>query len=205
MKLKICGMKYASNINEVAALKPDFMGFIFYPASARFVGSNFDPQLLKSLPEDIKKTGVFVNAALADILVVINAYKLDYVQLHGNESPVQCKALNRHAKVIKAFGIHPGFDFNQTEAYEDSCEYLLFDTQSQTHGGTGKSFDYALLQNYRGKVQFFLSGGIGLEEIAGLDQIVHPMLAGIDVNSRFETAPGMKDIQALGKIKFEKK
>jgi phosphoribosylanthranilate isomerase len=202
MKLKICGMKYASNIPEVALLKPDFMGFIFYPASARFVGTDFDPQLLKDLPAAIKKTGVFVNAALADILVLIKTYALDCVQLHGKELPDQCKALRMHASVIKAFGIHSGFDFKRTEAYEDCCDYLLFDTYSKSHGGSGKSFDPALLANYQGKCPFFLSGGIGLEEISNLSQIKHPLLAGVDVNSRFETAPGLKDVSALQKIKF---
>ena len=202
MKLKICGMKYASNIREAALLKPDFMGFIFYPGSKRFVGADFDPYILSLLPAEINKTGVFVNPSLEDTVRFIKAYGLDYVQLHGEESPGQCLALRKYVKVIKAFGVHAGFDFKITEGYEESCDYLLFDTYTKAHGGSGKSFDPDLLTNYTGRLPFFLSGGIGLEEIANLHLIHHPRLAGVDVNSRFETEPGLKNISELKKIKL---
>ncbi|MGZ4034723.1 MAG: phosphoribosylanthranilate isomerase [Bacteroidia bacterium] len=198
MFLKICGLKHKENIEQVAALKPDFMGFIFYPESKRFVGEYF--RMPEIFPE-IKKVGVFVNAKAGYIIEKIDEYNLDLIQLHGNESASFCEVMSHIVKVIKAFGIDENFDFNILENYKGSCDYFLFDTKTEGHGGSGKQFDWKFLENYKSDVPFFLSGGIGLKEIEDV-QNLKLKVAGIDVNSKFETEPGIKNIKELEKIKI---
>jgi phosphoribosylanthranilate isomerase len=193
LKLKICGMKQAGNIRGVAALSPDFMGFIFYPQSKRFVGNDFE---MPEIPSSIKKVGVFVNDSKENILEKAAKYKLDYVQLHGDESADFCKGLSNSARIIKAFGVDKQFDFASLNDYENFCEYFLFDTKTKEHGGSGKSFDSDILKNYRSSKPYFLSGGIGLEEVSGIKYQVSKCFA-IDVNSKFEIEPGLKDINKL--------
>lgn len=196
--IKICGIKYPENAREVAALNPDLMGFIFYPASPRFVGNPPDPELFRNIPASVSKTGVFVNAHPEDILNASRTFGLPYIQLHGNESPEICRLLkNNRLSLMKAFPVQAGFDFAQTKAYEPFCEYFLFDTSSPAYGGTGKQFDWNILQEYQGTVPFFLSGGIGPDDAEKILRIFHPSLAGVDVNSRFETEPGRKNILML--------
>jgi phosphoribosylanthranilate isomerase len=200
MKLKICGMKYAGNIREVAALSPDFMGFIFYPQSKRFVGNDFE---MPEIPASIKKVGVFVNESRENILDKATKHKLDYVQLHGDESAGFCGELFQSLKlwksftmIIKAFGTHEDFDFSLLKEYENNCEYFLFDTKTKEYGGSGKSFDWTILKNYRASKPYFLSGGIGLEEFSSPKSKV-PSAFALDVNSKFEIEPGLKDIEKL--------
>ncbi|MDO7742863.1 MAG: phosphoribosylanthranilate isomerase, partial [Pedobacter sp.] len=147
-KLKICGMKDPLNIRDAAALKPDYLGFIFYPASKRFI-ADLDPAVVRNIPSSIKTTGVFVNEELAVVKKAIADYRLKAVQLHGQESPDYCRALLNDAEVIKAFGIDAAFNFASLKPYEDAADYFLFDTQTAEHGGSGKTFSWQLLEQYK--------------------------------------------------------
>lgn len=205
MLLKVCGLKDKENIKQIAALKPDFMGFIFYSQSKRFVGEDFNMPIISS---EIKKVGVFVNSKADYIIEKVDKYKLDFIQLHGNESASFCDVMSHLVKVIKVFGVDEHFDFNLLNAYRNSCEYFLFDTKTTEHGGSGRQFDWTLLEKYDNAVPFFLTGGIGLEEI----KLVQSQAAGqagsmfkvggVDVNSKFEIEPGFKDIEKLKMIKL---
>ena len=199
-KLKICGMKVPSNIEGAIALQPDYLGFIFYPGSKRFV-DHLDAAVVKNISADIKTTGVFVDEKLETVLATIGLYQLKAVQLHGNESPEYCAALSGKAEVIKAFGISESFDFNMLKAYEGTADYFLFDTQTPGHGGSGQTFNWQLLDKYTLQTPYFLSGGIGLENAAELMGITDARLYALDVNSRFELAPGLKDIDLLNQFK----
>ncbi|MFM6937621.1 MAG: phosphoribosylanthranilate isomerase, partial [Aquirufa sp.] len=171
MKLKICGMKYPDNILEVGSLLPDYMGFIFWEKSARF----FDGQL-PNLPQSIKKTGVFGNASREEIAAKVTQYDLQAVQLHGQESVDFCQELkNKLAKsieIIKVFSVDEAFDFDQLKPFEMVCDYFLFDTKGKLPGGNGTTFDWKVLENYPSKKPFFLSGGIGLNEIDLVNEIL---------------------------------
>lgn len=198
MKLKICGMKYSENIKKTAEVLPDYLGFIFYEKSPRF----FDGTL-PELPESIRKVGVFVNAPISDILQKINEYNLQVVQLHGNESPEICEILKIiNIPVIKVFSVDDTFDFEAIQPYETVCDYFLFDTKGKNPGGNGTTFNWQILKNYPSKKPFFLSGGIGLEEIEAIKKLNLPIYA-IDVNSKFETKPGLKNTQLLKELQHE--
>jgi phosphoribosylanthranilate isomerase len=200
IKLKICGMRVPENIAAVIALEPDYIGFIFYPGSKRFVAV-LDPQIVKSIPEPIKATGVFVDEKIEIVKEKIAAYGLKAVQLHGKETPAYCKELQKITEVIKAFGIDGSFDFDRLDDYYDVTDYYLFDTQTAQHGGSGKSFNWRLLEKYQLPKPFFISGGIGLENVAELPRINDERLYGADVNSRFENPEGLKDIDQLTDFK----
>jgi phosphoribosylanthranilate isomerase len=201
LKLKICGMKQASNIAAVADLQPDYMGFIFYAKSPRFI-SEVSSELIKYVPLSIKTTGVFVNEDLDIVKAYVIKYNLKAVQLHGNESVAYCEALKSSgAEVIKAFGVDKNFDFNQLEPYENAVHYFLFDTQTPVHGGSGKVFDWQLLSNYKLDKFYFLSGGIDLTHIEAIKSIGDPRLYAVDINSKFEIEPGLKDVERLKEFK----
>ena len=188
MKLKICGMKYPENIIEVSSLLPDYMGFIFWGKSTRCV-EGFIPLL----PKSIQKVGVFVDATIAEILSKIKQYDLDAIQLHGNEDVDFCKNLKSdNIEIIKVFSIHNMFNFNQLAAFEKHCDYFLFDTKGKLPGGNGLTFDWDILKNYPSKKPFFLSGGIGMDELDRIKNLNLPLYA-IDVNSKFEIEPGLKN------------
>lgn len=198
MKLKICGMKYPDNIQKVATLQPDYLGFIFYEKSPRYFNGK-----LPELPKSIKKAGVFVNATMNDILKKIKEYDLQVVQLHGNETPEICEVLKIiNVEVIKAFSVNDDFDFETLAPYETVCDYFLFDTKGQNPGGNGTTFNWEILKNYPSKKPFFLSGGIGLEEINKIKQLDLPIHA-LDVNSKFEIKPGLKNTQLLKELQNE--
>lgn len=191
-------MRYGANIQEVARLKPDLMGFIFYPRSKRFVGEDFDPALVKSVMPEIQTVGVFVNEEVEKIISQVRRYSLDFVQLHGNESPASCQMLREKGiKVLKAFGIHHDFDWSALLPYIDSCDYFLFDTSTKDFGGSGVKFNWNTLTNYELTKPFVLSGGIAPEDADSIKGIKHPQMAGIDINSCFETEPGLKDVNRL--------
>lgn len=194
-------MREASNIAALSALAPDYMGFIFWAPSKRFVDTS-TPQLLPH----IKKTGVFVDASVDYIQTVIKNHQLQAVQLHGEETPNYCQLIQSFGvEVIKAFMIKDHFNFNVLDPYENSCDFYLFDTKGVLPGGNGYGFDWKILNTYPSKKPFFLSGGIGieqLEEIATLLKTDLPLYA-IDVNSKFESAPGLKKIDALTQFKQE--
>jgi phosphoribosylanthranilate isomerase len=201
MKLKICGMKYPDNILEVGSLLPDYMGFIFWKKSARF----FDGQI-PELPESIKKTGVFVNETAEFILEKIQSHDLKAIQLHGQESVAFCKELKnkiaQDIEIIKVFSIIDTFDFTLLKPFEPVCDYFLFDTKGKLPGGNGVTFDWTVLENYPSQKPFFLSGGIGLEELEAVKEILKTNLPiyAIDVNSKFEIEPGLKNISSCTEL-----
>lgn len=204
IKLKVCGMKYADNLYKIAALQPDYLGFIFYTASKRYMAETLSPELVNNLPASIKRIGVFVNAGEAFILEKAKAYSLDLLQLHGDESPDLCNALKEKGyQVVKAFGVHQDFDFDELKKYADVVDYYLFDTKGPAYGGNGIVFDWSVLKKYDQHKPFFLSGGIGLEEIHELGKLQEMNVHALDVNSRFELEPGMKNIDLLREFKEE--
>lgn len=198
-------MRETENIKVVLALKPDFMGFIFYANSPRYAPDFLSADLLKSFPKSIKKVGVFVNAEENYILEKIKEFDLDMVQLHGNESAEFCKNLKvSGVSIMKAFSIDANFDFKTTSAYANFCDLFLFDTKAEKgYGGHGKKFDWKLLDKYTLDTPFLLAGGIDLYNLKFLNEIKNPAFSGIDVNSKFEEAPGLKDIQKLKLLKKE--
>jgi phosphoribosylanthranilate isomerase len=203
IKLKVCGMKYPDNITELSALQPDYMGFIFYRPSKRFVG-NLDQAITTSLPSTIKATGVFVDEDLDDVVETAKKFGLRAFQLHGSESAGYCRALKAilpDIELIKAFGINESFSFDILDDYQNGVDYFLFDTQTAAHGGSGKTFNWQLLSRYKLQKPYFLSGGIGMEEVTQIKEIMDPRLYAIDVNSRFETAAAVKDIKQLKTFK----
>ena len=204
LRLKICGMKAPSNILEVAALQPDYMGFIFYKQSKRYAGG-LSAELLKDLPLNIKKTGVFVDESLSVAAKFVTEFGFSAIQLHGAETPEYCLELKEllppGTEIIKAFGVDERFDFAQLRAYEAVVDYFLFDTQTPGHGGSGKVFNWSLLARYELDKPYFLSGGIGPEHAEDIGNLKDKRLYAIDVNSRFELEPGLKQIDKLNDFK----
>lgn len=215
MKLKVCGMKNVENLQSIAELQPDYMGFIFYEKSKR----NFEG-IIPELPKNIKKTGVFVNEYVEIVISLVEEYELEAIQLHGDESVEYIRELKSYFKdrkalrqaqcdieMIKVFGIKDQFDFSILEAYLSEVDYFLFDTKGKERGGNGEKFDWSVLKNYPYQKPFFLSGGIGPEDIREIKKIQDsglPVYA-IDINSRFETQPGMKNIKEVKKFKNDLK
>jgi len=200
MKIKVCGMKYPDNISAVAALQPDYMGFIFYPQSPRYAGEieKYIGETEKNLEKiAVFKTGVFVNENEGKVKKLIGKCHLDAIQLHGSESPQFCGLFKGKVTVIKAFGIDEHFDFATLEPYDGKVDYFLFDTKTSQHGGSGQSFDWSLLDQYKLDIPFFLSGGLSPENIEEVKSIDHPQFYGVDLNSKFEIEPGLKDIDKL--------
>ena len=188
-------MREADNIREVEALGIDLMGLIFWPKSKRYVAER--PQYL---PTQVKKVGVFVDASLEDIRQHIQDYQLDIIQLHGHETPdfiAQLSIFNFQFSIIKAFNIATAEDLAQTKPYEGIVDYFLFDTKAQLPGGSGEQFDWSVLSHYEGTTPFLLSGGIGPDDAERIKSFHHPRCIGIDLNSRFEIAPGLKDVNQL--------
>ncbi|WP_310594599.1 phosphoribosylanthranilate isomerase [Flavobacterium sp.] len=195
-------MKYPDNILEVGSLLPDYMGFIFWKKSARY----FDGTM-PTLPQSIKKTGVFVNASQEEIGSKVTQYDLQAVQLHGQESVAFCKELKEYfgnaIEIIKVFSVDSAFDFDQLKPFETVCDYFLFDTKGKLPGGNGTTFDWKVLENYSSKKPFFLSGGIGVDEIDLVNEILKtdlPLFA-VDLNSKFEIEPGLKNTKLLSSFK----
>jgi phosphoribosylanthranilate isomerase len=196
MKLKICGMKYPDNILEVGSLLPDYMGFIFWRKSARYFNGE-----MPELPKSIRKTGVFVNESIPVIEEKVTKYDLQAVQLHGQESVEFCSELKTKfgtsIEIIKVFSADENFDFSVLKPYESVCDYFLFDTKGKLPGGNGTTFDWQILEKYPSTKPFFLSGGIGIEELENINEISKtdlPLYA-IDINSKFEIEPGLKNVQ----------
>ncbi|KAB7726167.1 phosphoribosylanthranilate isomerase [Rudanella paleaurantiibacter] len=201
MNVKVCGLRDADNLKEVAALNPDFVGFIFYDKSPRFVGEELDVEVVRSLPRNIRKVGVFVNASPESIIRNVKKYDLQYVQLHGTETPDFCKSLRmRGINIIKAFRVDETFNFSMLNNYKLQCDFFLFDAKGEQPGGNGFAFDWSLLSRYDNEKPFFISGGIGLNNLADLEQIRHLKLYGVDVNSQVEVSPGVKDIEKLKEL-----
>lgn len=201
MKVKICGMREAANILAIADFNPDFLGFIFYDKSPRYVADTLSTEVLRGLPATVAKVGVFVDAPLPELLTIATQYSLDYVQLHGHETPAYCQAVRaQRLQVIKAFSVDEQFDFSTLAAYEPGCEFFLFDTKGARRGGNGRSFDWRVLANYQGPTPFLLSGGLGPANTDQLLRFHHPRLAGYDFNSLLEISPGFKNVEVIGQL-----
>ena len=188
-------MREAENIREVEALGIDMMGFIFWPKSSRYVSERPD-----YLPKHVKRVGVFVNEDPEQVKRLAADYRLDYIQLHGQESPEQISHLSpltSHLSIIKAFNIATAEDLLQTQPYEGVADLFLFDTKGKSVGGNGEKFDWDVLDAYHGSTPFLLSGGIGPDDAERVNAFHHPKCIGIDLNSRFELSPGLKDINKL--------
>jgi phosphoribosylanthranilate isomerase len=230
MKLKVCGMKYVENIQQVAALQPDYLGFIFYEKSKR----NFEG-IIPELPKSIKKTGVFVNEMLEIVISMVEEYRLEAIQLHGDESAAYVLALqnqlearralfieenkqikkkknqhyisNHKVEIIKVFGIKDAFDFDLLKPYLELVDFFLFDTKGKERGGNGTKFDWQVLENYPFQKPFFLSGGIGLEDVDNILSFLSRQESNycyaLDINSKFEITPGKKNIEELTRFKKE--
>lgn len=201
MLIKVCGMREPDNIRRVAEAGADWMGFIFYARSPRFAGSLSPDEISKerTVREPPVRVGVFVDATPEYMMEMGNKYALGYLQLHGNESPDTCYALQKRGyAVIKAFSIADEEDLKLTADYEGRADYFLFDTKCNGYGGSGKQFDWSVLTAYKGQTPFLLSGGINPDSVEAIRNFYHPKLAGLDLNSGFETDPGMKD---AGKLK----
>ena len=221
--IKVCGMRDAQNIREVAALGVNLIGLIFYPKSPRYVESissdagiipdysSLTPKPLSKgegsdmLDKQLKAVGVFVNDMPQNIVTAVYNYHLSYVQLHGDESPVMIDNLRRtlvpdivpQIKIIKAISVSSTEDLKRCEQYEGHVDLFLFDTKCKGYGGSGQKYDWSVLEAYTGQTPFLLSGGIGPDDADRLRDFHHPQCVGIDLNSKFETAPGMKDINLL--------
>jgi phosphoribosylanthranilate isomerase len=200
MKLKICGMNSQENAVSISELQPDFLGFIFWKNSKRFCES-----VIETIPEKIQKVGVFVDADYDEIAEKIISHQLAFIQLHGQESFEFCqkiKALN--TKVIKAITIDKQFDFSSLKDYKNNVDYFLFDTKGKFPGGNGTTFDWEILNQYTEEIPYFLSGGIGLDELPKLEEFLKSKAANhcfaLDINSQFEDEPGIKNKQKIKKF-----
>ncbi len=191
MKIKVCGLRNYENISNILIAGADYVGFIFHKESPRYFNGSLSFDEVRSIKA--KKVGVFVNECTYSILDKVAHHDLDLVQLHGNESPQQCKELKSYVKVIKTFGMDPEFNFEILKEYVGSIDYFLFDTKTEFHGGSGKSFDHKLLSGYNLETPFFISGGISSESTEALKKLKMKQLFGIDINSKFEISPGMKE------------
>ncbi len=201
LKLKICGMKYPENIIDVAKLQPDYFGFIFYPKSKR----NFDGEI-PIISDKVKRTGVFVDTSIENVVEKVKKYRLSAIQLHGVENVKFCKKLKVELKdtnieIIKVFSVGETFDFSDLEDYQDVCDYFLFDTKGKEKGGNGIIFNWKLLEDYTSQKPYFLSGGIGLDAVENIKEFIKSDASkycyALDVNSMFEDKPGMKNIENL--------
>lgn len=199
LKCKVCGITDPKNAGAISAHRPEYMGFIFYPRSLRYVGKNPDPALFSVVHEDVEKTAVFVNEYYERMIEVTGKYGIRNVQLHGMESPETCIALRSHGlRVIKVF---PGDQLENKRLlkdYEEVADYFLFDTPAKFHGGSGRKFDWSRLEKCSSRKKFFLSGGISVDDAEYLRKLELKGLFAVDINSRFETAPGMKDPVLVG-------
>lgn len=200
IKVKVCGMRDAENIAALTKINPDFIGFIFYDKSPRYVGE-MDENILKAIPKAIKKVGVFVNANPDYIIKNAKKYDLQYVQLHGHETPDFCRNLKtRGINIIKAFLIDDTFNFSSLNNYKPHTDYFLFDTKGTQIGGNGVTFDWNLLKKYDNEKPFFLSGGLSLENIEQVAELSGLRIYGLDVNSNFEIEPALKDIDKIAEL-----
>ena len=196
--VKICGMRDPDNIREISLLCPDFMGFIFYRESPRFVGDDF---ICPDLPFYIQRSGVFVNESLETVLALASRNRLDMIQLHGHESPDYCKSVKEAGfKVTKVFRVDDLFSMESVMPWAAIADYFLFDTRGEQPGGNGRTFNWSVLEQYRAEVPFFISGGLTPENLKEVQDIKNPYFRGVDLNSGVESAPGIKDFTKSVKV-----
>ena len=207
MIIKVCGMRDPENINALLELPIDLMGLIFYKKSARNVLDSMAAGILEASEGKVQRVGVFVNEDIDTIINKVAKFKLQYVQLHGKEDPDYCYDLlaasakrfgcDDELQLIKAFSVDETFDFSVTKGYTAYCKYFIFDTKGKNPGGNGFSFDWQLLENYTADLPFLLSGGLGETDAAAVNTLSFPTLVGVDLNSKFEISPALKDIDRL--------
>jgi phosphoribosylanthranilate isomerase len=203
MKIKICGIKYLDNMQAIQDLQPDYMGFIFYRESKRSLHETLMPSDLATVPNNIKKVGVFVNDSVRNIVDYVQWFELDAIQLHGDETVFYLIELieklnemgNRpNIEIIKAFGIDAHFDFNKLNDYKQYCNFFLFDTKTPNYGGSGEKFQWSLLEQYNNALPIFLSGGISVKDLPEILNLKNINIAAVDLNSKLEIEPGRKDL-----------
>ena len=207
--IKVCGLRDGENIRQVAALGVDWIGLIFWPHSPRYVSmipsnAGIIPDRVSDIGEfKAKRVGVFVDPTAQDVITRVVNFQLDLIQLHGHETPTFIRNLRhtladiRLVKVIKAISVSSRDDIAAYKDYADCVDYFLFDTKCKTVGGSGEQFDWSVLEAYDGDIPFLLSGGIGPDDAERVRNFHHPQCIGIDLNSRFESEPGFKDVAAL--------
>lgn len=210
LKIKICGLKHAENILEIAKYPINYFGFIFYQPSKRYILHQHSLEELRILVEELSlqkivPIAVFVDEKIEEMCRICQSVGISHIQLHGNETPQTCASLrDKGYIIIKAFGIDTSFNFEITSQYKNDCDYFLFDTKTPQYGGSGIPFDWEILKGYHVEKPFFLSGGIGLDELPSVLKISHPQLYALDLNSKLEIEPGLKNIElvknAVGKI-----
>ena len=202
MNIKVCGITQLKQLQQLEGLNIDFAGLIFHKDSPRYIGDKIDKSALKNSDFDIKKVGVFVNPEMIDVLDAIDEYGLDVVQLHGNESAEMCEDLSGEVEVIKAFSVDGKTNIDELiAAYDAVCDYYLFDTAGKDPGGNGEKFDWKVLTKPKIEKPFFISGGISVDDIEALKKFKHPDFFGVDINSRFEKEPGVKDMALVLQLK----
>ena len=207
MVVKICGMRDPKNIQSLLELPVDLMGLIFYKKSPRHVPDSAASEILQVSDGKVKRVGVFVNEDIRIILQKAAKFKLSFVQLHGKESPDYCYDLlaasaktfgcDDELQIIKAFSVDEKFDFSITSDYSPYCKYFIFDTKGKNAGGNGFKFDWSLLDQYTAKTPFLLSGGIGSDAGEAINSLDFPKMIGVDLNSKFEIQPALKDVDLL--------
>jgi phosphoribosylanthranilate isomerase len=209
-QIKVCGITALKQLQQLEGLNIDFAGLNFYPHSPRYIGDKISGDELKNADFDMKLVGVFVNPGFSDVVDAIDDYGVSVIQLHGNESPEFCSGVNSETEVIKAFRINDDTNIDELVApYDDACDYYLFDSnptplqqgENAGFGGSGKHFNWDILLRARIEKPFFLSGGISLSDAQRIREFKHPDFFGIDINSRFETLPGIKDMKKILELK----
>ncbi|TLX77623.1 phosphoribosylanthranilate isomerase [Labilibacter sediminis] len=197
-KIKVCGMRDRANIDAIASLGLDYMGFIFYAKSPRYIGTDYSAENIHHLSDTVKKTGVFVNASEQEISKAVTKYELNAVQLHGSESVELCLMVKQMGvEVIKAFQVDEDFEFFTLKPYTEVCDYYLFDTKTKHFGGSGHKFDWKILNNYDNNKPIFLSGGITQNDVEDILKLQHLNIYAVDINSRFEIEPALKDVDMV--------
>jgi len=194
MIIKVCGISEIENTKQIAALDVDMVGFNFYKPSSRYISVQQAKILASSIGSSIKKVGVFVNESLEQVQSIYRLVNLDYAQLHGDESLNYCDELSKTCKIIKVFRVDEGFDLSVVYPYETCASYFLFDTKTKSFGGSGKEFNWDILHEYKGATPFLLSGGIGPESAEAVDKWHHDAYIGVDINSKFELQPALKNV-----------
>lgn len=199
MLYKVCGMRDKANVEALSSLPVHMVGLNFYPPSKRYINAGHPTDSFDSLSEDIELVGVFVQEEFDIVTDYINSYQLDYVQLHGGESSLYCKYMKELAGVIKVFSVDSAFDFSVTDEFE-GMDYFLFDTKTEDYGGSGKKFSWEKLKEYQGSTPFLLAGGITPADGEEIMKLEHNQFAGVDLNSRFEDSPAIKNIDLIDKF-----
>jgi len=191
MKIKVCGLRNYENISNVIIAGAEYVGFIFHKASPRYFNDALSFDAMRTIKAT--KVGVFVNENAYSVLDKVAHYDLDMVQLHGNETPEYCSEMRKYVKTVKSFGLDEHFDFDILNNFIGKVDYFLFDTATTEYGGSGKTFDHNLLQKYELDIPFFLSGGISLEHCESIKRLNFKQMVGVDLNSKFESSPGVKE------------